>query len=259
MTAVLTTKHLVYHRGARLILDDITFSLCKGELVALLGTNGAGKSTLLRLVLGLLKPDKGETRLEGQLLTELGRRQMAQLIAYVPQGHVPVFPYTVEEIVCMGRLPYASFGQAVNQQDKTVAHQALEYLSIGHLALRPYTELSGGERQSVLIARALAQGARMLILDEPETGLDFGQQLRLAALLQRLTSEGYTILVTTHDPLHARQIFSRAILLESGRILADGPAHQVLTNEAIKALYHIDEALFRKWAPGIENSTYFKL
>lgn len=243
MTILLEARHLSYRRQKKAILDDINLSFRRGELVALLGINGAGKSTLLRLLLGLILPHAGDILLCGRLLKNMSRKNIARHIAYVPQEHKAVFPYTVQEVVSLGRLPYIGFGQNLSCSDEKAVQQALEYLNIVHLQYRPYTELSGGERQSVLLARALAQGAHILILDEPETGLDFGQQLRLSLLLQNLASEGYCIVATTHDPLRARQIFSRAILLQQGRIVDDGIPERVLTRPAIEALYNIDKAV----------------
>jgi len=240
MNIRLTGTGLGYRLGGRTILHDLALNLAAGELTALLGTNGAGKTTLLRLLLGLLPAQKGTILIEGRALENYGRRALARAIAYVPQGHVPAFPYTAEEIVMLGRLPFSPFGPFADPDDREAAGAVLQKLAITHLAQRPYTELSGGERQAVLIARALAQGARILILDEPETGLDFGQQMRLFAHLRQLAQSGYAILATTHDPLRARSLFDRAILLQNGRITADGPSMDVLTDPAIENLYGID-------------------
>ncbi|MFT8736710.1 MAG: ABC transporter ATP-binding protein [Zymomonas mobilis] len=247
MTVLLEGRDLSYRRNEALILNNVSLSLSKGDLIALLGINGAGKSTLLRLLLGLLTPEKGEVFLHDQSLKAMNRKAIARHIAYVPQEHKAVFSYTVEEIIALGRLPYIGFGQNLSRSDQDAVQQSLEYLKINHLKNRPYTELSGGERQSVLLARALAQGAHILILDEPETGLDFGQQLRLAALLQDLSRDGYSILATTHDPLRARQIFSRAVLLQQGQIIGDGAPQDVLTRSAIESLYHIDKTMTVPW------------
>ncbi|MCA1956463.1 ABC transporter ATP-binding protein [Zymomonas sp.] len=244
---LLQARNLRYRRQKTVILDGISLSFHQGELTALLGINGAGKSTLLRLLLGLMPPDEGDIFLQNKPLKAISRKAIARYIAYVPQEHKAVFPYTVEEVVSLGRLPYIAFGQNLSLADKQAVKQALDYLNIASLSARPYTELSGGERQSVLLARALAQGSPILVLDEPETGLDFGQQLRLAVLLQKLADEGYCIVATTHDPLRARQIFSRAVLLQRGRIIADGAPRSVLTRSAIEALYNIDENIALSW------------
>lgn len=239
MSARLEARGLGYRIGDRVVLDAVSLALREGDLVALLGANGAGKTTLLRLLLGLVRPGAGAVLLEGRPIGSWRRGAIGQRLAYVPQGHVPVFPYLVREVVSLGRLPAATTGRGLTAEDRRVADAAMERLGIGALANRPYTQLSGGERQGVLIARALAQGARTLILDEPATGLDFGQQLRLGAILRGLSREGLAILSTTHDPLRARTSFDRAILLQEGRVLADGPAGDVITDAAVRTLYRL--------------------
>ncbi len=229
---------LSFVRGGRTVLDKVSFAMAPGEMVALLGANGAGKTTLLRLVLRLLQPRSGRVLLDGHPIAGMTRRALATHLAYVPQGHGVAFPYRVRDVVALGRLAGgAMLAPVVPAADRVAADHAMARLAIGHLAGRSYAALSGGERQAVLIARALVQGARLLVLDEPETGLDYGQQQRLSDLLCRLAAEGYGILATTHDPLRAARIFSRAILMREGRIVADGPAAETLSVQAIADLY----------------------
>jgi iron complex transport system ATP-binding protein len=234
----LAVESLSFARDGRRIVDDVSFAVQPGQMVALLGPNGAGKTTILRLVLRLLRPQGGRITLDGRPIAGMTRRDVASRIAYVPQGHRVAFPYRVRDVVALGRLaagtPVSPF---VSAADRAAAQQAMAHLAIGHLADRSYAALSGGERQSVLIARALAQGARLLLLDEPETGLDYGQQLRLFDLLRRLAAEGYAVLATTHDPLRAARVFTRAVLLRDGRLVDDGPAAEVLSATAIAGLY----------------------
>ncbi|GAA4494640.1 ABC transporter ATP-binding protein [Gluconacetobacter tumulicola] len=234
----LVVDSLSFARGGRTVLDGVSFGMQAGEMVALLGPNGAGKTTLLRLVLRLLRPRSGRVLLDGRAIAGMTRRVLATHLAYVPQGHGVVFPYRVRDVVALGRLAGgAMLAPVVPAADRDAAEQAMARLAIGHLADRSYAALSGGERQAVLIARALAQGARLLVLDEPETGLDYGQQQRLSGLLRGLAGEGYGILATTHDPLRAARIFSRAILMREGRLVADGPAAEMLSAQAIADLY----------------------
>jgi len=223
-TPRLVARDICCRIGCRPVLDRVSLSLHDGDLVALIGANGAGKTTLLRILLGLQKPASGDVLLGQRPLSSYRRAEIGQCLAYVPQAHAPVFPYLVEEVVALGRLPAAAIGRGLRHEDRRIAAAAMERVGIAHLSRRPYTQLSGGERQSVLIGRALAQGARILILDEPSTGLDFGQQLRLSSILRDLAGDGFAILATTHDPLRARSAFDRVVMLYQGRVLADGPA-----------------------------------
>ena len=241
MSAVLAAEHIICHREGRVVLDDVSFSLSTGSMTALLGPNGAGKTTLLRALLGLERFE-GQVMLNGEALSALSRRELARRVAYVPQTHAVAFAYSVRDMVAMGRLPYSRFGLLSSQSDEQAVSGALERLNILHLAERAYTQLSGGEQQAVLIARALAQGGRMLVMDEPASALDFGQQQRLWAQLRALATQGYTILCTTHDPLRAREIFDDALLLQRGRLVGNGPVATMLTDERIDALYGLSSA-----------------
>lgn len=232
------------YRGRR-VLDGATLSLAPGELVCLLGANGAGKSTLLKIMLGLLKPEAGKVSHGGTALGDIRRRQLARYVAYVPQVHAAPFPYTVREVVLMGRLPATGLFKAAGAADLAEAQKALDHLGIGHLAARPYTEVSGGERQMALIARALAQDAPLLIMDEPLAGLDYGHQVRLLALLERLAGEGYGVLMTTHDPDQPLSGCQRVAMLINGRIVSAGEPAAVLTPDAIHQLYGVRVDLLR--------------
>jgi iron complex transport system ATP-binding protein len=245
-TPLLEVHDLAFKRRHRRVLDGVTLTLAAGELVALLGVNGAGKSTLLRLVLGLLAPARGEILLSGRPLGEYTRRDVARRIAYVPQSHACLFPYTVEDVVVMGRLPRGGFFRSPSRADRDAARQALATVGIELLAERLYTETSGGERQLALIARALCQEARLLMLDEPATGLDYGHQLRLLDNLGRLAVAGYGILMTTHHPEHARLAATRVLLLDGGRVCAEGLPATILTPENLQTLYNIPSALLAR-------------
>lgn len=227
------------YRG-RAILVGACLTARGGELVALLGPNGAGKSTLLRLLLGLLSPSHGSVLIGGELMATLSGREIARRVAYVPQTHTTPFPYTVRDVVLLGRLPSSGLLRAPSQSDERVVAEVLEQLSVGHLADRIYTEISGGERQLTLIARALAQQTRVLVMDEPMASLDFGYQIRLATQLRALTDAGYAVVMSTHDPRFARLSATRVALLSGGRITADGDPRETLTASAIGSLYNVD-------------------
>ena len=239
----LEAQNLSFLRGKRPVLTDIHLTLKRGDIIALLGANGSGKTTLLRCLLGLLRADNGQAILDGKPLHTLSPRTLARRLAYVPQTHNTPFPYTVLEVVTLGRLPYHSPLSALNATDHKAIEAALLRLGIAHLAHRPYTELSGGEQQLTLIARAITQGGHFLIMDEPMGGLDFGHQLRLLRYLEQLAAEGYGILKTTHSPDQALGCATRVALLENTRISADGPPMEVLTAQTIHRLYQVDVEL----------------
>lgn len=245
--AILEARDLHYGWRGRLVLQGVNLRLAPGEVLSLLGANGAGKTTLLRLLLGLLSPLRGEVLLAGRPLGDYRRQALAQQVAYVPQVHVTPFPYTVREIALLGRLPSSGLTRAPSAADHALVDQVLARLAIGELAERPYTEISGGERQLTLIARALVQGARVLVFDEPVSGLDYGHQLRLLEHLRQLAADGYAIVKTTHHPEHALLASTRVALLRDGRIDADGPPATVVTPAAIERLYGV-RVTARHWA-----------
>ena len=235
----LRANDVFYAYKGHSVLRGVSLSIKQGELVSLLGKNGAGKTTLLKLLQGFLKPSNGQILLNGMPLAHFSRRELAQHIAYVPQSHIPPFPYLVEEVVMLGRIPYSGTFRAPTQEDKHAVSAALFQLQIHHLAHRAYTELSGGERQLVLIARALAQGARIFIMDEPITGLDYGNQFRLLDTLQMLVSSGFGILMTTHHPEHALRASTQVALLIDGKIDQKDSPESVITPSTIKQLYDV--------------------
>ncbi|MCW2315615.1 iron complex transport system ATP-binding protein [Rhodoblastus acidophilus] len=229
-----------FGRGAHTILEGVDFSFGPGELVSLLGGNGAGKTTLLRILLGLLAPLRGEATLGGAPVRRMNRRAFAEQVAYVPQAHIAPFPYRAREIVALGRAPAVGLFGRMGARDAQAAEEALAMLRIGHLAERDYTTLSGGERQLVMVARALAQGARLLVMDEPMAGLDYGHQLRLLGHLRRLAGQGWGVLMTTHHPDQARLASTRIATLVAGRIDSDGAPDAVLTPETLRRLYGLE-------------------
>jgi len=235
--------------GAREVLGGIDFAFECGEFVSLLGANGAGKSTLLRVMLGLVRPTAGAVLLNGEPIARLSRRVMSRHLAYVPQTHVSPFPYTVREVVMMGRLGETGMMKSPSANDESLVDDAIARLGIVHLAARPYTEISGGERQLTLLTRALAQGARLLILDEPASALDFGHQHRLMTHLMALVDDGYGVFMSTHHPDQALMAATRAILLKDGRVMADGAPQDCLDGEAIWRLYGVRVAGTGRLAP----------
>ncbi len=221
-------------RAGRIVLDDVTLELRAGELVGLLGPNGAGKTTLLRVTLGL-QPASGTVTLGGERLAALPPRARALAVAYVPQEHEIAWPIAVRELVRLGRLPH----RRPPAEDAAAVEAALAHMDIAGLADRPATELSGGERCRALIARALAQAAPLLLLDEPTAGLDPAHSLALMAMLRALVAGGHGALVSLHDLALAARWCDRLLLLDRGRIVADGPPLEVLTPARLADVYGV--------------------
>ena len=240
MTDLIKVERTGFAYRGRNALNDVTLTFKRGGVVSLLGPNGSGKTTLLKIMLGILQPKTGAVFFKGRSLKTIPRRDFARQVAYVPQVHREAFAYTVEEVVLMGRMPYLSFFSAYSSKDRDIAAAAMRRLDILHLRERPYTEISGGERQLALIARALAQGADIFIMDEPVNGLDYGNQMRLLNGINGLAKEGLTFIMTTHFPDHALMTADRAILFKEGTVIADGHPEKTITRDAIFDLYRID-------------------
>jgi len=212
-------------------------ALEQGEVLALLGPNGGGKTTLLKTLLGILAPQAGEVTIGGRSLAHISIGERARLIAYVPQAHVPTFAFTVETVVLMGRTAHGNLFSRPSAHDRMVAARVLEQFGIAQLAPRPYTMISGGERQLVLLARALAQEPQFIVLDEPTASLDFGNQGKVMREIRALAGAGHGVLFTTHDPNHALRAADRAYLLRAGERIAEGTVGAVLTRERLEDLY----------------------
>jgi iron complex transport system ATP-binding protein len=238
LMSLIETEGVVFDYAERSVLKDVSLSIDRGEIVSLLGPNGSGKTTLLKVLLGLLRPQRGSVRFEGKCVSRMSRRELATVMAYVPQTHRIGFAYRVLDVVLMGRTAHKAFFSPYSKNDVAVALQALERLTILHLKNRYYNELSGGERQLTLIARSLAQGARTLIMDEPTNGLDYGNQLRLLHQISDLAKDGFTFVKSTHAPDRALWIASRVLMIKEGSIIADGKPADVIDGAAIRRLYN---------------------
>ena len=229
----------------RVVGSHLDISLRPGEVLALLGPNGGGKTTLLKTLLGLLPPKGGEVQLGGRPLTSYTARERARYIAYVPQSHAATFAFDVETIVLMGRTAHGTLFGRPSPADRVIAIRMLERFGIAHLAGRPYTNISGGERQLTLLARALAQQPQFVVLDEPTASLDFGNQGRVMQEIRALGASGHGVLFTTHDPNHAMRAADRAFLLRQGVRIADGEVRTVLNRAQLEALYSAKLAVFQ--------------
>jgi iron complex transport system ATP-binding protein len=237
--ALIEARDLVIGYADRIIARDIHVGVRAGEVVCLLGPNGCGKTTLFKSLLGLLGPLAGSVWVAGRPIADMPRQQLARSVAYVPQAHVSVFPYRVLDMVLMGRTAHFGLFSAPSEADRQQARSALDLLGIGPLADREYTRISGGQRQLALIARALAQDAPAIIMDEPTASLDFGNQALVLREVTRLARRGLGIVMSTHDPDHALAIASRVLLLHEGRVIADGHPREVLTEGTLEAVYGV--------------------
>jgi iron complex transport system ATP-binding protein len=233
----LTGHDLTIGYGSSVVGRHLDISIATGEVLALLGPNGSGKTTLLKTLMGLIAPQSGEIRLGERALADVSSRERARLLAYVPQSHVATFAFTVETVVLMGRTAHGDLFSRPNSADRTVARQSLERMGIGHLSERPYTMISGGERQLVLLARALAQEPQFVVLDEPTASLDFGNQGKVIREIRNLAAAGHGVLFTTHDPNHARRAADRAYLLRDGAKIGEGAVETVLDRAQLETLY----------------------
>ncbi len=230
----------VYCRyGRSEILKGISFCLHRGEVLFILGQNGAGKSTLLKCMLGLHKSYEGNILLDGQDIRRFSPQQMARRTAYIPQTHQPRFDYPVMEVVLMGAASSIRAFSAPGSKMKHKAEQVLGELNISHLKDRGYMHISGGERQLAIIARALMQEASILLMDEPVSSLDFGNQQRVLAAARTLSKRGYGVAITSHHPEHAFLYADRVLVLEGGSVAALGTPAQVLTEALLKRIYGI--------------------
>jgi len=237
---MLRAERLAFGFPGRTVGEGIDFTLAPGEVLCLLGPNGGGKTTLIRTLLGLLAPHAGSIHLNQTPLQDLNRSEIARTVGYVPQAHAGAFAYSVRDMVLMGRTAHMNLFAAPSAQDRNAATQAIETLGIATLADRAFTEISGGERQLALVARALAQAPQVLVMDEPTSSLDFGNQVRVLGHVRRLAAQGIAVLMSSHQPDQALQCADRALLLAEGKAIALGAPREVVTPASLKRLYGVD-------------------
>jgi iron complex transport system ATP-binding protein len=220
--------------------EAVTFSLQKGEVFSILGRNGTGKSTLIRCIMNILCPKRGKVRLNGRNISAMRPDEIARQIGYVPQTHQAVFPFSALDFVLMGRAPHITAFGVPKEEDYAKAEEAFSRIGISHLREKSISEMSGGETQMVLIARALAQEPAMLILDEPTSHLDYGNQIKVITTIDRLASEGIAVLMSTHFPDQGFMISHTVGILQGGRLIARGRAEDVITSENLLAAYGVE-------------------
>lgn len=237
---MLEVKNVYYRYGRDEVLHDISFLVEKGELVCILGPNGCGKSTLLKNALGLLQPFSGSIQIDGEDVQKLSARKLAQVIGYIPQSHSPPFPYKVLDVVMMGRAAHLPNLASPSIKDREIAYDSLDRMNISHLADKVYTKISGGERQLVLIARALTQQPKILIMDEPTSSLDFGKQNIVLEHARMLSKNGISVLMVTHDPAHALFCADKVVAMKKGRVLKIGTPFGVISEDIMEDIYDIE-------------------
>jgi iron complex transport system ATP-binding protein len=235
----LRVKGVSFGYGSVEALNNITFEVRDGELLSIIGPNGSGKSTLLRCIDKILKPKKGVIMVDERDILRMNLKESARTVGYVPQSAVNSFPFTVFDVVLMGRKPYISWG--VGKRDIELVSEILEFLGLSSMAMRYFNELSGGERQKVLIARALAQEPELLLFDEPTSNLDIRHQLEVLEVVRNLKGEkGVSVIMAMHDLNLASRFSDRLIMLNSGRIFATGTPEEVLIAENIREVYGVE-------------------
>jgi len=229
--------HFRYYPDAPNVLTDLSLNIPAGKVTAILGPNGTGKTTLLHILLGLLKPFQGNVKVSGKSHREYSRQDLSQMIGLVPQFESIPFNFSVFEYVLLGRSPYLKPFQLPGEEDVRITEDALESVGIQHLAEKPVTEISGGERQLVHISRVLTQQTRILLLDEPTAHLDLENQNRILKLLKQMSTRGKTAVLTTHDPNAAIFAADYFVLMNRGNIAAEGDLSQVITAENLSTIY----------------------
>lgn len=235
---VIEVKNFSFGIGEKDILRDISFIVGQGEYTSIIGPNGAGKSTLLKCLIRIFIGGRGSVLIKGSNLKSYGQKELARLISYVPQAGEEIPPFTVKEFVLMGRYPYLSPFSPASKEDEMAAQEALETTAMEGFAERPMSTLSGGERQKVFIAATLAQGAEIILLDEPTTFLDPRHQRDILSMLRKINRErGAAILSVTHDINHAALYGRRVIALKHGRIVFDGSPENLMNNQRLNEIY----------------------
>ena len=235
--------HFSYRANGPQVLRGVDLQIREGEILTVLGRNGAGKSTLFSCMLGIKKHQRGTVEIQGRDLSTMTEREIATVVGFVPQSHNPAFSYTVEEFVLMGCAAKIGLLSSPGAKEREKVSQALEKMGIAHLAHRPYTELSGGERQQVTIARAIVGEPKIILFDEPTAHLDFSNQVKVLRIVKKLSEDGFAVAMTTHDPNHALLLGgSTAILGSDGKILW-GETRSIVTQENLEKVYGPDICL----------------
>jgi len=236
----LEVKNLSGGYGGKDVCKDLSCQVDRGEVLSVLGPNGCGKTTFFRLLLGFLPCSSGEIYIGGTRTGTLPKKELSRRIAYIPQYHNPTFSYTVLEVVLMSRASYFSAFSSPTYRDTEKAFEALEKLKIAHLSNQTYTSLSGGQRQMVLIARAICQNAGILVMDEPGSSLDYSNHQLLMDTISDLAAQGYSVVLSTHSPEHPFSVAHKAMLMKDGKIVSFGKTNDAITSGVLKEVYGVE-------------------
>ncbi|MBB6625054.1 ABC transporter ATP-binding protein [Clostridium gasigenes] len=247
----LIIKNLSFGYHYSQVLKNINFKASEGNLVCILGKNGVGKSTLFKCVLGLLSGYKGSIEVDGKDIKTMCEQELASKVAYIPQSHNSTFNFSVMDMVLMGTTSRLGRFGCPGHKEKKIVLEALKSLNIEHLINRNYSKLSGGEQQLVLIARAISQQAKILIMDEPCANLDYGNQIQVMKKVKELSGKGYLIIQSTHNPDHALLFADKVLAIVDGAIVAYGKTEETITEKLLEKIYGISISLLN-----VENSKY---
>lgn len=249
MRKLLEVSHISYgYKNSLPIIKDISFSIGRGELFAILGPNGAGKSTLLNCIAGLFQPTNGHVLLDGEDISKISPKKNAQKVAYVPQNSTNIYGYSVRDYIAMGRAPHLGIFLMPNKDDYKIVDEAIEMLGINNFCDKSYTNISGGQRQLANIARAIVQQPELIIFDEPTSALDYGNQLKIMRIVKQLSENGYSVIMTTHNPDHPILLDGHVGILNSNGHMKIGSIKEIMKEDSLSEIYktklrliHIEE------------------
>ncbi|MBE6499172.1 MAG: ABC transporter ATP-binding protein [Methanobrevibacter thaueri] len=238
-------KNISFKYDDEEIFSNINFSIQKGDVLCILGPNGTGKTTLIKCINALYEINSGEILINGENIKKLSYKEISKHIGYIPQSHIPSFPFKVFDVVLMGRAPYLNLTNSPKEEDKKIALNALKTLGIEDLKDKEYTNLSGGERQLVFLARVLCQKPDVLILDEPTSHLDFGNQIKLLEIIDNLAKSGLAIIMSSHFPDHAFLSSTKVAIMKNKKFIDYGTPEEVITENNLKEAYSIDVKIIK--------------